>query len=187
MPKIVEDTAVYHAAMQVVIKRGYSGATTKEIAAAANISEVTLFRKYNSKTQLVKQAITAMAEETDFASAAQYTGDIQSDLLRVVKAYKKTVDTHGQFFSSIVLEMQRIDELAETINAPVTIFRSIGALMERYQAAGVLQPEEPLHAVAGLLGPLIYTTLIRPAILDDDPPLIDLQRHVSFYLEGRRS
>ncbi len=186
MPKIVEDSTVYHAAMQVVIKHGYSGATTKEIAAAAEISEVTLFRKYDSKAQLVKRAITAMAEETDFASAAHYTGDIRADLLRVVDAYQRAVDTHGQFFSSIVLEMQRIDELAETINAPVAIFHSIGALMARYQAAGVLHPEEPLHAVAGLLGPLVYSALIRPAIMNDDPAPLDLQRHVSFYLEGRR-
>ena len=186
MPKIVNDEAVYRATIQAVIERGYAGATTKEIAAAADVSEVTLFRKYGSKAQLVKLAITAMAEQTDFASAARYTGDISADLLRVVETYQQVVDTHGQFFSSIVLEMLRIDELAETVNAPVAIFRSIGALLARYQAEGRLRPEEPLHAVAGLLGPLIYTTLMRTAILDDDLPPIDLARHVGYYLEGRR-
>ena len=56
MPKIIEDENVYRAAVQVVIKRGYSGATTKQIAEAAGISEVTLFRKYGNKAQLIAQS-----------------------------------------------------------------------------------------------------------------------------------
>ena len=52
MPKVVEDEKIYSAAMQTVIERGYSGATTKQIAGAADISEVTLFRKYGSKAEI---------------------------------------------------------------------------------------------------------------------------------------
>ena len=39
MPKIIDDEKVYRAAMQAVIERGYAGATTKQIAEAAGISE----------------------------------------------------------------------------------------------------------------------------------------------------
>jgi len=57
MPKIVEDKTVYRAVLQTVFERGYAGATTKEMAAAADISEVTLFRKFGTKGQLGKQAL----------------------------------------------------------------------------------------------------------------------------------
>ena len=86
MPKIIDDEKVYRAAMQVVIERGYARAKTKEIAEAAGISEVTLFRKYGSKAGLVKQAITATAVQMDFTSASHYTGDVAADLERVVQA-----------------------------------------------------------------------------------------------------
>jgi len=58
------------------------------MADAANVSEVTLFRKYGSKVQLVRQAISSIVAQTDFASAAHYTGDISTDLMRVVRAYQ---------------------------------------------------------------------------------------------------
>ena len=32
MPKIIDDIQIYQAAIQTVIERGYSGATTKHIA-----------------------------------------------------------------------------------------------------------------------------------------------------------
>ena len=37
MPKIIEDDQVYLAELQTITERGYGGATTKQIAEAANI------------------------------------------------------------------------------------------------------------------------------------------------------
>ena len=68
MPKIIEDEKVYQAVMQVVSERGYARATTKQMAEAAQVSEVTLFRKYGSKQQLVRQAISSIVQQTNFAS-----------------------------------------------------------------------------------------------------------------------
>lgn len=40
LPKILEDRQIYRAVMQVVSERGYFGATTKQMAEAADVSEV---------------------------------------------------------------------------------------------------------------------------------------------------
>ena len=48
--------------MLAVTKYGYAAATTKKLAKAAGIGEVTLFRKYGNKAQLVKQAMIDLAE-----------------------------------------------------------------------------------------------------------------------------
>ena len=77
MPKIIEDEKIFHAVMQVVSERGYASATTKQMANAAHVSEVTLFRKYANKAQLVKQALASIVEQTDFVAATQYTGRCQ--------------------------------------------------------------------------------------------------------------
>ena len=65
MPKIIDDEKVYQAALQVVIERGYARAKTKQIADAAGISEVTLFRKYENKAELIKQIFDAVMLATD--------------------------------------------------------------------------------------------------------------------------
>lgn len=186
MPKIVPDEEIYQAVVQVISERGYAGATTKQMAEAANVSEVTLFRKYENKLQLVKQAIAFLIHQTDYTAATQYSGDVTADLLRVVQAYQDSAVQHGQFIFIILAEMQRYTELADLIDVPLGIFRSIGDLLARYQAEGVLRPEHPMHSVAVLLGPLIYIAMLRGGLADGKtvPPL-DFDTYVACFLEGR--
>jgi AcrR family transcriptional regulator len=186
MPKIVRDEDVYRAVMQVVLERGYLGATTKQMAEAAGVSEVTLFRKYENKPELVRQAITWLVKQIDFAAIAGYTGDMEADLMRMVQAYQDTAVQHGPFFAVILSEVPRNPELAGIIAEPIRIFTSMAGLLARYQQEGALKPEHPLHALAALLGPLMYSSLVRGAISDTPVPALDLSNHVSCYLDGRR-
>lgn len=185
MPKIVADEMVYHAALQTVLERGYAGAATKQIAEAANISEVTLFRKYGNKANLIKQAISALTKQIDFESATQYTGNAAADLLRVTQMYQGTADKNGQFIYAIILEIQRNPDLIEVIDEPLGMFNAIGQLLARYQAEGIIKQEHPLSAVAALLGPLMATNMIRGVVANISFPRIDLANHVDCFLNGR--
>lgn len=187
MPKIIEDEKIFCAVMQVVSERGYASATTKQMADAAAVSEVTLFRKYENKAQLVKQAISFIVAKTDFASTARYTGDIHADLLKVVQAYQDIAVKYGLFFFALFSDLARHPELADSMGEPLIIFQSIGALIARYQTEGILKTEHPLHAVANLLGPLMYIATIRREKLDISVPPVDLSNHVTNFLSGRRA
>lgn len=48
---------ILSAAINVFVENGYNGATTFEIARAANISEVTLYRHFSSKNEIFKLSI----------------------------------------------------------------------------------------------------------------------------------
>lgn len=159
MPKIVKDEDIYRAVMQVVSKRGYAGATTRQMAEAANVSEVTLFRKHENKLQLVKQAVAELVAQADFEAATRFTGDISADLLRVVQAYQDSAVKHGQIIFMMLSEMPRYPELADLLDIPNEIFTDIGNLFEKYQSQGILRLEHPLHGVAALLGPLMYSAI----------------------------
>ncbi len=187
MPKIVENSQIYHAVIKVISERGYLGATTKEIAKTADVSEMTLFRKYGTKTELLKQAIAFIVEETDYSSVAYYTGNLHTDLLRVVKAYQDTAVKNGLFIFALFADLTRHPELINSMKEPFSVFQSIGALIARYQAEGVLKAEHPLHSVAKLLAPLIYISAIRNSKLDETLPDLDLSRHITTYIEGLRN
>jgi len=184
MPKIVENSQIYLAVIQVISERGYSGATTKQMADAAKVSEMTLFRKCGSKAELVKQAIAYIIEETDFSSSAHYSGDVHADLLRVVHAYRDTAVKNGLFIFSLFADLARHPELINSMREPFSIFQSIGALIARYQTEGVLKIEPPLHSVAKLLAPLVYIATVRNSKLDDTLPDLDLSEHVTSFLKG---
>lgn len=185
MPKRIEDEKVYLAAVQTVIERGYSGATTKQIAEAAHISEVTLFRKYGNKAQLVKLAIADMAEKIDLGSATHYSGNVAADLLRVVQMYQGTAEKSGRFFYTMLLEIPRHPELTDILDLPIGMISEVGQLVVRYQEEGILTQENPLFAVSALLGPLMAANLIREASTDIPLPPLDLPTHVAHFLDGR--
>lgn len=48
---------ILQSAIGVFVEKGYNGSTTKEIAKAANISEVTLFRHFASKSEIFMESI----------------------------------------------------------------------------------------------------------------------------------
>jgi AcrR family transcriptional regulator len=53
----VKDEEVLKAAMKTIVREGYDGATTKLIADEAGINEVTLFRKFHSKENILQAVI----------------------------------------------------------------------------------------------------------------------------------
>jgi len=186
MPKILKDEQIYYAVIQVVTERGYTGATTKQMARAAKVSEVTLFRKYGSKQQLVKEAISALINTTDLASAVQYTGDIHADLTRLVKAYQDSAVKYGGFITTLFSEMSRHPEVVDAVDEPLNIFMAMGEIIARYQEDGELQKEHPLHLLAVLLGPVMYIAIMRKAIRQASLPPLNLSTHVTHFLDGHR-
>jgi len=186
MPKIVKDEEIFAAVMQVISEYGYAGATTKQMAMAANVSEVTLFRKFGTKINLIKQAVSMLVEQSEFLNQIKYTSDIHVDLLQIVRAYQESAVKHGQFIFIMLAEMSLYPELETLLEMPFGIFAQIGRLLQQYQDAGVLKLEHPMHAMAALFGPLIYIGMLRKAMPQAAVPPIDFEQHVTHFLEGRR-
>lgn len=71
---------ILEAAIKVFINKGYKGSTTLEIAKAANISEVTLFRFFTSKKEIFLEGV-----EPILFSTLEGTFDISNDLSPALK------------------------------------------------------------------------------------------------------
>jgi len=82
-------------------------------------------------------------------------------------------------------ELCRNPELADSFSQPLGLFQSIGQLLAHYQAEGVLKPENPIHSVASLLGPLIYFSMIARSAGNTSMPPMESETHVRYFLEGR--
>ena len=184
MPKIIDDKQIYRDVMLAVTKYGYAAATTKKLAKAAGIGEVTLFRKYGNKAQLVKQAMIDLAEESKFEETVRYTGELQADLLSVVRGYQDSAKTNGLFFYTILVEAARHPELLDALAALQTRLGTVGALLMRYQAEGALKQMHPIHMLTSLVGPLIAMNMMQSALATMPLPPIDLEVHVRNFIEG---
>jgi len=77
------------AAIDLIAEQGYDGTTTKEIAAAAGVSEVTLFRHFGSKQALLVAAFERYhyAGEMTKLFNERLTWDVRTDLILIGRTY----------------------------------------------------------------------------------------------------
>lgn len=83
---------IMDATMTLIIDKGYSGATTKEIAKLAGVNECTIFRRFAGKKEIVTAAMELPKwnpglSESDFT----YHGELEEDLLAFSEMYMKKV------------------------------------------------------------------------------------------------
>ena len=79
MGKRVTDQHIFSAVLQVVTDDGLQATTTRRIAEAADINEVTLFRRFGTKAELMRAALRS--EVDSFVGVGlEPTGDIRADL-----------------------------------------------------------------------------------------------------------
>lgn len=83
---------IMDATMSLIIDKGYSGATTKEIAKLAGVNECTIFRRFAGKKEIVTAAMELPKwnpglSERDFI----YHGELEEDLLAFSEMYMKKV------------------------------------------------------------------------------------------------
>ena len=79
MPKVIDETKIFSAALDILVSHGYEGATTQKIADIAGVNEVTLFRKYGSKAGLFEKVIEHQLTGTPLSKLV-YTGELEADL-----------------------------------------------------------------------------------------------------------
>ncbi len=59
--KLTTKERILHAAFELISSKGYLGASTREIAKAAGVAEVTLFRNFNSKENLFTEVLRSFS------------------------------------------------------------------------------------------------------------------------------
>lgn len=185
MPKIIDEAEVFKAVVALLVARGYERATTRDLAAAANMHEATLFRKYGSKVGLIERAIEHQLSSTPLHYVS-YTGALRADLLAILQAYVETVEQYGEIMPMLLLEIPRHPELRGTLQAPLANIQGIMHILQRYQAEGLLKTESPLTSVYVLLAPIMVYEMYRRVQLDMSAAPIDLEEYVEAFLQGRK-
>lgn len=102
------------AALDVFADKGYNGATTLEIAKAANISEVTLFRHFSSKKEIFNSSIQPIIFTTLKESITASKNLTKEEQLKyILKERIKLVSKNRKVMRLVVMENQINTELSE--------------------------------------------------------------------------
>jgi AcrR family transcriptional regulator len=103
-----------HAAIDLMAEKGYKGVSTKEIAAAAGVSEMTLFRNFGSKINLLDKAVDHYHYSVEMTQIfnKNVVWDLRSDLLMISQMYHELMERNRKLFL-IVLSDNELTEIRE--------------------------------------------------------------------------
>lgn len=117
---------IIHATMELIMERGYTAATTRDIADRAGINECTIFRKFKGKKEIVMSAMTLpewnpCLRKEDFV----YRGDLEEDLISFARVYMKKVTPQMVKVSIGLRTPELFAETAEGILEVPKVFKKV--------------------------------------------------------------
>jgi AcrR family transcriptional regulator len=154
------------AAITVFSTEGYVGATTREIARVAEVSEVTLFRHFQSKEQLlnaVAQHITALRTEA-LRHQDEWTFDLRRDLLYYARLHDDMLEEYEALFRMFIGEAHRhpAEAIAVLHQSFLPLRMQLIDYLQKCIERGSLRPDvAPSLAVDQLTGMLLSGMIRR--------------------------
>jgi AcrR family transcriptional regulator len=164
------DSAIRKAALELLVEEGFARMSMEAVATRAGVGKAAIYRRWDNKTALVVDAIhDIVANKYDWP----HTDDIRADLEVIFsKAVEKMRGIEGGLMSSVVSELVRNRELAETVRAQF-IGCQRSDIVDRIRQAmesGELPPgNAELLAEVGF-AIIHHRTLLSDAPLTDDLP-----------------
>jgi len=123
------------ATIDLMAEKGYKGVSTKEIAAAAGVSEMTLFRNFGSKKNLLDQAVDHYHYSIEMTNmfAEKVIWDLGADLLVISQMYHEIMNRNRKLFL-IVLSDNELAEIREKAQKhPKTLLELLTNYFEEMQ------------------------------------------------------
>lgn len=110
------DDKILKAFDQLIIKYGYRGTTTKQIAEAAGVNESTVFRHFATKKDILDtQLRLSMQNMEKIIADFQITDNLEDDILRMGVAYLKYIQNHKAIFLTGIRDSYQYPEIRDSI------------------------------------------------------------------------
>lgn len=132
---------IIQAALNLIRKKGFKGATTRAIADEAGVNEVTIFRHFKNKEGLIRGAFenTSYAPAFSIAIKEKATGDLEQDLYIFAKRYQQLLRENSDLIIISLKESEVIPTLGqEVINIPRHLKEALMGYFTQMQNEGSL-------------------------------------------------
>ncbi|MFC7392179.1 TetR/AcrR family transcriptional regulator [Scopulibacillus cellulosilyticus] len=141
---------ILFAAIELMSEKGYKAVTTKEIAKAAGVSEMTLFRCFGSKKNILDCAVDKFSFSMPIKKVFEENiiWDLEKDLSMLCKVYKDVLKQNRKVYLLFFRESKNIPELKEKIiyNNPLKLKKMLMRYftkMQEMKKMAAIDPEVP--------------------------------------------
>lgn len=176
------------AAVRVYAELGYRGATTRRIAMEAGVNELTLFRHFGSKAELLHTAVGSCQGPGGGFTLPEVPLDPVAEVGEWVSRWLGELRRHGALIRTALGEVGEHPELTRLSECPMLgASDTLTAYVDRLRTAGLARGEFDARAAAAvLMSSLIVDALVReamPNVFGADPAN-DQKEYVRIFLRG---
>ncbi len=183
---------IIEAALKLFSKKGYLGATTKEIAREANVAEVTLFRYFSSKEVLFEEVINTysfLPKLKIIISEIQEKDYIEA-LKIIAKNFLDLLETNKDLIKIMNSEMQRYPKQIKKIyeNVMDNTIRLLSEYFKELQKRGILKEfdaDTGARAFFGMFFSYFYVREVKECISIQRSSVEDvIEVYVNIFAKG---
>jgi AcrR family transcriptional regulator len=194
---VVKEEEILKAAMKTIVREGYNGATTKLIADEAHINEVTLFRKFQSKENILQAVITQQRDDalqiltstflSQRARDDSVTIHLESTLRGLGSDLTEFMKTRMDLMILLISEGRRKPFVAKTVSSiPQDMIRQLEKLFREQIHLRKMRDVDPQLAALIFLGFVFYYSLMKEIfgdkVIKDNKKILD--GFVDIFLNG---
>jgi AcrR family transcriptional regulator len=192
LPRKRREAQILDAATRIFASKGYRGATTREIAAEAGVSEGTIYNYFASKYDL----LIAMSKRLALESLLQLDSlppeeDVRVYVTALVRDRFELLTKNMDLIRALMPEVLVDDELrqayVEQVLSPALTY--LGAIIDNRTRAGVFRQVDAQVVGRAMIGAVMsfgYLWLQRPSELDQRSQEEMVSEVVGLFLDGLR-
>jgi len=159
-PTLVNRQKLLEAAARVFAEVGFRGATTRRIAEEAGVNEVTLFRLFGSKAQLMSEAIECVHTDTHVVLPDE-PGDVEAELTEYCRASLEFMRRVRFMIRKTLAELEERPEMAAFVSEQKTPqFQQLVAYASKVRPPASAEEEEDLRTACTMLMTAMFSDAV---------------------------
>ena len=162
---------ILNAACGVFAQHGFRGSTTRRIADAAGVNEITLFRQFGSKEALIREAMQHLTQSANLATLPQIPVDPQRELSEWSESFIQHLRLRSSIIRKTMGEIEERPEMSECASyVPRKASNELCLYLTALKRDGRTTEEfDPKTAAAMLMGAIFADAMGRPMMPDVYP------------------
>lgn len=149
---------IIEAGMAIFSEKGYRTATTREIAARADVNEVTIFRHFGSKEGLFEQTVQHYSPPPILSQelGKTMTGDLAKDLTVLAEKYLDAAVVSAPYIRLSIMELSRNPDLIRIVSLiPVELSTHVAEYLHDKHDKGEI-PEVDFELLAQMFYDILF-------------------------------
>ena len=158
------------AAAGVFAQHGFRGSTTRRIADAAGVNEITLFRQFGSKEALIREAMQHMTQSVGLTGLPEVPLDPEGELTAWSESFMQHLRLRNSMIRKTMGEIEERPEMSECASyVPRRASNELCLYLTELKRQGAATDFDPKTAAAMLMGSIFADAMGRDMMPDVYP------------------